>query len=100
MDVSDILLAARDRLREVGWTRYHYTDADGRSCLNGILYRVMAHRPTWMFIHEVREALHEEVHERYGVYGIVAANDSHITNLDEACEVLEQAAKRAAQGKQ
>lgn len=96
MDPSDALLAARDLLRERGWTKHTYRDEKGRRCLSGALGGV-GHSGHFQFLPETRGPLRREIQDRYGDTSVAECNDYIIRDLDEACDVLEAAAKRAAE---
>lgn len=98
MAPEDLLLAARDVMRERGLARHALEDDDGSVCLLGAVNTAEsgnAYRSLQDLV--AFEALMRVCGDRFGA-GIAAANNEHVATLDEACDVLEAAAKRAAQG--
>lgn len=96
MAPEDLLLAARDVMRDCGWARGLFEDEDGRVCLKGSVMRTLEGNPDEVDLYKsATSALEHECHERFGK-SVVYANDECIANADEACDVLEAAAKRAA----
>lgn len=96
MAPEDLLLAARDIMRDRGLARGGYEGPNGSVCMEGAIGVALtgnAHdvaHPAMTVLDDVCEA-------RYGVC-TPSANDHLIADLDEACDVLEAAAKRAASG--
>lgn len=90
MNVSDVLLAARDIVRERGWTSGQGHDpATGGVCIETAVEIARETQPglSPMF------RLSHYCQRRYGVRHAHLANDENIKDIDEACDVLEQAAK-------
>lgn len=102
MDDSDALLAARDVIRERGWARGRFVTPDGRVCLMGALGTALGIE---MEGDEAGEGLVEA--SSYSTLldtcfaehsaPVPDVNDFRLSDEDEACDVLELAAKRAAE---
>lgn len=97
MDLSDTFLAARDLLRAQGWTQGQREDWMGRLCLRGAVQKaVLGHaevlgEPDPIELYE----FHSYCLERWE-HGSIHVNDRHLRSVDEACDLLEDAAKWAA----
>lgn len=92
---QDVLLAARDVLRERGWVRHTFEDDTGAVCLGGAIRVAKSGDAYGCHDAFAMEALKTVCWDWYSV-GVSSANDHRIINRDEACTVLEEAAKRAA----
>lgn len=93
MTTEEVLLAARDYIREHGMCRNRMRDKKDRVCMYEAV-SVISHYFNGDIVDVVRN-LSRECIERFGVESI-PANDFVVTDLDEACEIFESAAKRAA----
>lgn len=96
MAPEDLLLAARDVMRERGISFLTFQAPDGSVCLEGALNLAASGNATrpcsnW----DARVSLNDECKKRFG-RGIAPSNDWCVAGVDEACDVLEAAAKRAA----
>lgn len=103
MDSDEVLLAARDLIREHGWTRGVLEDGHGRMCIRGAVIKavtgcskvvphdVRAYRPGRKYL-RLLDLYSEQEH---GIF-VVSLNDDKFVHEDEACDFLEQAAKWAA----
>lgn len=98
MAPEDLLLAARDVMRERGMARSTFLDHDGSVCLAGAVKVAsisLDYADIAMLYPAVSAALSAECSDRYARC-ISDANDACIASVDEACDVLDAAAKRAA----
>lgn len=95
MAPEDLLLAARDIMRERGLARFTFEDDDGSVCLAGAIKVASSGHAYGTHCHKALGALGAVCSERYAT-GVSDANDSCIVTLDEACDVLEAAAKHVA----
>lgn len=102
MEPSEAFLAARDLIRERGWTRGAHEDDLGQLCLRGALRKAVTgyagilastdHRMRFVYW-----SLQDYINQEYGAaHTAVLLNDSVFTHEDEACEFLEGASKYAA----
>lgn len=90
MDTSDVLLAARDTLRENGWRQGSTVTADGGRCLLGALDLI---EDTGVDIFDAVHRLERYCREQFDTMSVPRVNDRMLTSEDEACDLLEAAAK-------
>lgn len=103
MELSDVFLAARDKLRELGWTKETMQDEEGRVCLRGsILAAFGCMESSAGDRNDIDSAVYtlEEYCKKEYKTGTIALNDDYLNSEDDAANVLEGASKWAAERKE
>lgn len=96
MSISDKLLEARDRIAEQGWTQGQSRTAFGSVCIGYAASKVAIEEEDTMASHTPYGALEVYCYLTYN-RNVENVNDHLLTSQEEALEVLEQAAKWAAE---
>lgn len=102
MDSSEPFLAARDLIREHGWTRMVDENSQGRLCVRGALRKAVT-GSAWITpigrrkLEQAFHLLQRHITRQYGEgITVTVLNDGVFTHEDEACAFLEDVAKHAA----
>lgn len=96
MKFQDLFLAARDYIRDHGWTQGRLKDdRTGAVCLEGAVRE--ASYDLRMPITDPLDKLSDYVWQERNICGTTSLNDDWISSEDEACDVLEGAAKWVAE---
>jgi hypothetical protein len=103
MTPAEILDGAIDVIHERGWCQGALDMPDGRVCLMGACYQVTDNALTSCNIDSAFLAIIDVLHERYGLSGgwssvhpVAFYNDAHLSDADEAIEVLKLARERVS----
>lgn len=105
--MSNRIRAALELLARTGWVKGHFSDEDGRHCLQGALYEVHGCQPRVpghlgrtvdgdlaADLQLLNEIIAAEYPERMGAVGVSRFNDHADTTLEDVVRVLEKSALR------